>query len=93
MPRNGKNAAIHYDDTGFSALCWYSGKQDCELIAEGEIESVVAAGRRLVIVPSWHAYIARQQALPEQDARRNRSGTVPPFGSRRNNRESAANQK
>ena len=63
----------------------YSGMGETkarELIKSGEVETAVVAGRRMIIVPSYHAYVERQKALL-QDARRNRSGAVPAFGERR----------
>jgi hypothetical protein len=51
-----------------------------ELDAEGEIQTVVAGGRRLVLVESFLAYLERQKADPNKDARRNRSGVIPPRG-------------
>ena len=53
-----------------------------ELITLGELESVVAAGRRLVIISSYHRYIEREKAKPPQDARRNKAGAIPALGER-----------
>jgi hypothetical protein len=52
-----------------------------ELIKRGEIETAVIAGRRMIIVPSYHRFVERQKEQP-QDARRNRSGAIPAFGER-----------
>jgi len=53
-----------------------------ELIAAGEIETVVVGARRLVIVDSYCRYLDRQRAKP-QDARRNKAGAIPAMGAKR----------
>jgi hypothetical protein len=53
-----------------------------ELIGAGEIDSTVVGGRRMIIVPSYHAYVERCRAAPH-DARRNRAGAVPAWGTKR----------
>ena len=65
----------------------YSGMGETkarQLISSGEIESAVVVGRRMVIVPSYHAYVERQKAVP-QDPRRNRAGAIPALGEKRTN--------
>jgi hypothetical protein len=41
------------------------------LIAAGEIETIAAGRRRLVVIESWRNYVARKLAAPPEDARRN----------------------
>ena len=67
----------------FLAYCGLGETTVRKLIADGEIETAVISNRRAIIVPSYHAYVERQQAKPEQDARRNKGGAIPLMGTRR----------
>jgi hypothetical protein len=79
-------------------FCEYSGMGATsarELFRHGEIDTVVVAGRRMIIVESYHRYVERQREKP-QDARRNRAGAIPAFGERpgrrsRSNQENSPN--
>jgi hypothetical protein len=79
-------------------FCEYSGMGETkarELIKAGVIDTAVVAGRRMIIVESFHRYVERQRENPA-DARRNRAGAIPAFGERpgrrtRSNQESSPN--
>jgi hypothetical protein len=66
----------------FQELTGVGETKQRELDAAGEIETVVAGGRRLILVASFLSYIERQKAKPPQDARRNRAGAIPVRGTR-----------
>jgi hypothetical protein len=71
----------------FQALSGLGVTKQRELDAKGEIETVVAGGRRLVIVESYLAYLEREKAKGVQDARRNRAGAIPARGEKRHDRQ------
>ena len=73
-------------------FCEYSGigqTKARELIATGELQSAVIAGRRMVLISSYHEYVERCRANPQLDARRNKTGAVPPFASKPGKRDAA----
>jgi hypothetical protein len=54
-----------------------------QLITAEEINTAIVGGRRMIVIPSYHAYVERQMALRQQDARRNKAGAIPAMGTKR----------